>query len=139
MATVETLWKATRWLENRFFHFGEFYITCMYYWIKKEIILLKNSILFSLFTVIWRVASVLWSVQEADYLKKIIIPNIYLRICFTQEEKLLPGIDCHPCCCPYLVLKRVTRLRALYISHREKQMYTLPKFQLGNRKGRRED
>ena len=132
----QALWKAINWLENIFLHFGEFYVNCMHYWTKKEIVY-KNNILLSLLTVIWRAASDMWPMQQRDYLKKIIIPNVCLRICFIQEEQLLSGIDCHPWCCPYPVLKRVPRLHALFLSWREKQMYTFPKLQLENRKGRK--
>ena len=101
----QALWKVINWLENIFLYFGEFYINCMHCWTKKEI-LYKNNILLSLLTVIWRAASDVWPIQQRDYLKKIIIPNVCLQICFIRGEQLLSGIDCHPWCCPYPVLKR---------------------------------
>lgn len=77
-----------------------------------------------------------WLVQKANFLKRYIIPNIYLYISFTQRKQCLPGVDWHPRRCPYSVLKRVTRLQTSCLLLREKLTYTIPKFYLGNKRGK---
>lgn len=83
-------------------------------------------------------ASYFWPVQKADYLKKIIISNIYLPICSIQGgKKLLPG-RLSSLVLSILSAEKGHTLHAVYLSSREKLMYTLPNF-LENRKGRRGD